>query len=97
RAASGRAARREARLGERARAEVRRLSWAERRDLADLPERITALEEALERLDATLADPSTWASDAQRAGRIAAERAEQAAALERLYARWEALERIAAP
>jgi ATP-binding cassette subfamily F protein uup len=69
-----------------------KLSTRERRELEELPDKITAAEAELAAVDARLADPSLYAGDRAAAQGVVAERGAVEARLRDLYARWEELE-----
>ena len=74
-------------------APAKKLGYKEQRELAELPERIAALEERLDALTAQLADPALYASEDN--GAVACLSDELKAVEETLkqaYARWETLE-----
>jgi ATP-binding cassette subfamily F protein uup len=75
-----------------ARAPKKKLSFAEERELAELPDRIDQKQARLDELHRLLADPKTYASGADQVAQLKAELAEIEPDLERLMARWEALE-----
>lgn len=69
----------------------KKLSWAERREFEDLPERIEGLEAELAELHRTLADPGFYKGDPETI-RATTERGEALEAdIERLMERWAAL------
>ena len=76
---------------ERPKAEPRKLGYREQRELEGLPDRIAEREDEVARLDRQLADPATYTRP--DVAEIVEKRAAAAAELERLYARWEELER----
>ena len=76
---------------ERPKAEPRKLGYREQRELEGLPDRIAERQDEVARLDRQLADPATYARP--DVAEIVEKRAAAAAELERLYARWEELER----
>ncbi|WP_313953258.1 ATP-binding cassette domain-containing protein [Accumulibacter sp.] len=69
-----------------------KLSWKEGRELAELPQRISALESEQKAIGARLADPQLYQSQAQEAQRLAARLSEIDAQLLVLLERWEVLE-----
>ncbi len=71
-------------------APTKALSWAERNELEGLPDKIEAAEAEQARLDALLADPTTY-TDGTDVGALNAESAASGTTVERLYARWESL------
>ncbi len=76
---------------------VRKLSFKERRELEELPERIAFLEEELEELHHRLADPALYreaASDDGGPAAIARREEELRGELENAYNRWEELEEL---
>jgi ABC transport system ATP-binding/permease protein len=73
----------------------RKLTYAEKKELAALPDRIAAAEEKLAEIDGTLEDPAFYARPRADHERLAAERAAADSALAALYRRWEELETIA--
>ncbi|QLQ25960.1 MAG: ATP-binding cassette domain-containing protein [Dechloromonas sp.] len=81
-----------ARAPEPARARGDRLSWKERRELDDLPDRIAALESEQAELGRRLADASIYQSDPQGAQRAAERLALIDDELMALLERWETLE-----
>jgi ATP-binding cassette subfamily F protein uup len=67
-----------------------RLTWKEKQELLGLPDAIAEAEAKLAALDAQLGDPAFYAkADVKQVTRA---RAEAAAEVARLYARWEELE-----
>jgi ATP-binding cassette subfamily F protein uup len=87
--------------GENARAEAaprtqadgsRKLSYKETRELAELPGRISALEDEQKEIAARLADPALYQTDPQAANALSARLAEIDDELIALLERWEALE-----
>jgi len=77
---------------QRPRTPSRRLSYNDRRELEQLPERIEELEAQRDALHSQLADPQLYQQDGSAAARIQAELAGVDKALEDAYARWEQLE-----
>jgi ATP-binding cassette subfamily F protein uup len=73
----------------------RRLTYAEKKELAGLPDRITAAEHALEAIDRRLADPETYAGPRSALDGLASERRAADEAVKALYRRWEELDAIA--
>ena len=69
-----------------------KLSWKEARELAELPERIAALEAEQKAIGERLADPTLYQSHAQEAQRLSARLGEIDEQLLGLLERWEALE-----
>ena len=67
-----------------------RLSYHEKQELKELPDRIAAAEEELATLDAKLADPVTYTRP--DVGEVTARRKVVAQSVQDLYARWEDLE-----
>ncbi len=67
-----------------------RLTYKEKQELAALPDAIAEAEARLAALDAQLGDPALYASAEVK--RVTTSRAEAAAEVERLYARWQELE-----
>ena len=78
----------------RERERTRKLSYQERKELDDLPDRLHEAEERLAALDAKLADPAFYGQPERRVKDITAERKQAADEVARLYARWEELEAI---
>jgi ATP-binding cassette subfamily F protein uup len=70
----------------------RKLGYLAQRELDGIEAAILAAEERKARLEATLADPATYARDGASVPRLQAELAEAAAEVDRLYARWQELE-----
>jgi ATP-binding cassette subfamily F protein uup len=68
------------------------LSYAERKELEVILDLVTAAEERALGIEARLADPAFYASEASEAGRLATELGVAQADLARLLARWEELE-----
>ncbi len=75
----------------------KRLSNWEERELAELPEKIEAVEGGLAALDVRLADPSVYSGDPSLAKSLTAERAGLQEKVDALLVRWEELESRAAP
>jgi ATP-binding cassette subfamily F protein uup len=75
----------------------KRLSNWEERELAELPEKIEAVEGELAALDVRLADPSVYSGDPSLAKSLTAERAALQEKVDALLVRWEELESRAAP
>jgi ATP-binding cassette subfamily F protein uup len=75
----------------------KRLSNWEERELAELPEKIEAVEGELAALDVRLADPSVYSGDPSLAKSLTAERAGLQEKVDALLVRWEELESRAAP
>jgi ATP-binding cassette subfamily F protein uup len=73
----------------------RKLSFRETRELAELPERIGALEAEQETLHATLADPDFYKSAGAEVARLNERLAVIEQELVAVYARWEELESLA--
>ncbi len=71
----------------------RKLSYKETRELAELPGRISALEDEQKEIARCLEDPSLYQSDSQRANALSARLAEIDDELMVLLERWEALEK----
>ena len=69
-----------------------KLSWKEARELAELPERIAALEAEQKAIGERLADPALYQSQGQEAQRLSARLGEIDEQLLGLLERWEALE-----
>lgn len=69
-----------------------RLGYMEKRELADLPGRIEALEKEQAEIFAKMAAPDFYKTDAGAISRLKARQAELDALLEAAYARWEDLE-----
>jgi len=78
-------------------AKSKRLSNWEERELAELPEKIEAVEGELAALDVRLADPSVYSGDSSLAKSLTAERASLQEKVDALLVRWEELESRAAP
>jgi ATP-binding cassette subfamily F protein uup len=78
-----------------AEAAPRKLTYAEKKELADLPDRIAAAERRLEEIDRRLSDPAFYAQPRGEHERAAADRAAADAEVKALYRRWEDLETIA--
>ena len=70
----------------------RKLSYKESRELAELPGRISALEDEQKEIARCLEDPALYQADAQRANALSARLAEIDDELMILLERWEALE-----
>lgn len=70
----------------------KRLNSAERRELEGLPDEIESAEAEVGRLQTALADPETYQGDGRRGAMLREELELAEAAVERLSARWEALE-----
>ncbi len=70
----------------------KRLSFAEQRELAELPQRIEALEQLQRELGAELCDPAFYRRDPKQQARVQARFAALPAELEAAYARWESME-----
>jgi len=66
-------------------------SYAERQELAALPERIEALEDRMAELEALLARPETYRDQAERVPALTTELSALPAQIEALYQRWELL------
>jgi len=75
-------------------AKARRLTWKEKEELAALPDRIHAEEERLSQLDAELADPAFYGKPQDHVVQRTKARADLAASVAALYARWEELESV---
>ncbi len=75
----------------------KRLSNWEERELAELPEKIEAVEGELAALDVRLADPSVYSGDPSLTKSLTAERAGLQEKVDALLVRWEELESRAAP
>jgi ATP-binding cassette subfamily F protein uup len=71
----------------------RRTPW-QQKELDGLPDRITLAEAEVAALDARLADPALYAGPKEEIQRVRAKRAELAASVEKIYARWEELEAL---
>jgi ATP-binding cassette subfamily F protein uup len=69
-----------------------KLSWKEAQELAELPEKIRALEEEQTGITARLSDGLLYTSQPAEAKRLQARFAELDTMLEAIMARWEALE-----
>ncbi|HET7752746.1 MAG TPA: ABC-F family ATP-binding cassette domain-containing protein [Anaeromyxobacteraceae bacterium] len=72
----------------------RKLSFKEQRELEGMEEAILAAEARKGALEATLSDPSTYATDGASVPRLRAELDEATAEVERLYGRWQELEAL---
>ena len=72
----------------------RKLSWKEKQELKELPERIEVLEAEKLALEATLADPETYRSRADEVNAIGAQIKALGGTIEETYARWDALEAL---
>ena len=74
-----------------------RLSSRERRDLAELPERIQAAEDSLAAVDTRLADSALYREDGavSEVAKLTEERARLQSELELLFQEWQRLEEIA--
>jgi ATP-binding cassette subfamily F protein uup len=75
----------------------KRLTFQQKQELAALPGRIEALEAELAHLHDLVADPSWYASAGKEVAVVTARLAELDAELERAFATWEELERLAQP
>jgi ATP-binding cassette subfamily F protein uup len=75
-------------------AAARRLTHAEKKELADLPDRIILAEKTLEELDQRLADPAVYAGPRSQQEALVAERKSAEQTVKSLYERWEELETI---
>jgi ATP-binding cassette subfamily F protein uup len=73
----------------------RKLTYAEKKELSELPDRIMAAERRVDEIDRRLADPAFYAQPHGEHARAAAERAAADSQVKALYARWEELESIA--
>jgi ATP-binding cassette subfamily F protein uup len=71
---------------------AKKRSYKIQRELDELPEKIAKHEEAIETINATMAEASFYQSDSERVNATLAELAQEQAQLDTLYARWEALE-----
>jgi ATP-binding cassette subfamily F protein uup len=67
------------------------LNGAEKKELANLEQKISALETKKESLEAALSGPDVWAGGGQKGRALEAEKAAADAELATMYARWEAL------
>ena len=76
-------------------APARKLTQAERKELDQLPDRITAAEAELESIDRRLGDPEFYRSPRPEQEKLAAARAAAAERVQSLYRRWESLEAVA--
>ncbi len=74
----------------------RALSFNEKRELAELPQRIEALEREQAQLHEKVADPQLYADGGKEAAAISARLAELDMEMEKAFAKWEELEAIAA-
>jgi ATP-binding cassette subfamily F protein uup len=74
---------------------ARKLTYAEKLELAALPDRIMAAEQRLEEIDRRLADPGFYSQPRAGHERAAAERAQADSDVKALYRRWEDLEAVA--
>ncbi len=79
----------------RPRTERRRLSFKEKKELEELPQRIEALEASIGALEAKLSDPATYRDHADEVGGWTEELGSRQAELEGLFGRWEELEALA--
>ena len=70
----------------------RKMSYKETRELAELPGRITSLEQEQARINQRLADPTIYQAEPQEAQRISLRLTEIDDELMALLERWEALE-----
>ena len=70
---------------------AQRLSYAEKKELEELPDRIDALETELAAVEARLADPATYRDDADAVPQLSKEAAELPPRIEALFTRWEEL------
>jgi ATP-binding cassette subfamily F protein uup len=70
---------------------AQRLSYKEKQELEELPERIDALEQELASLEATLGDPATYRDRADDVAALNARSDAIPGEIEALFARWEAL------
>lgn len=77
-------------------ARARKLSYKETRELEGMEAHIQGLEEELEKVNQTLADPNFYVERANEAAAYSAKVTELEAALETAFARWEELEEIRA-
>ena len=68
-----------------------RMSFGERSELKELPERIEALETELGQVETTLADPATYKDRTDEVAALTARCEALPSEIEALYARWEAL------
>ncbi|MFT6158184.1 MAG: ATP-binding cassette subfamily F protein uup [Myxococcota bacterium] len=68
------------------------LSYKERKELENLPEKIATIESGIAEIDAELADPATYHSGGDRAAELGVTQKEKQDALENLFDRWELLE-----
>jgi ABC transport system ATP-binding/permease protein len=75
---------------------ARRLSYKEQRELAAMPEKIQRLELEQRELQAAVADPALFQGNDPRGAAALQKLQSLAAELERAYARWDALETLAA-
>jgi ATP-binding cassette subfamily F protein uup len=73
----------------------RRLSFKERRELDELPQRIEALEAALQELHEAMADPAFYCRDGGEIAQAKARLASLEKELTQTYERWETLEGLA--
>ena len=73
----------------------RKLSYSDRRELAELPSLIEALEAEERALHATLADPELYRSDGAAVARVQQRLADVGRELAETLARWEALAELA--
>jgi ABC transport system ATP-binding/permease protein len=74
---------------------TRKLTHAEKKELAELPDRIVGAEARLEEIDRRLADSAFYALPRSEQERGAADRAQADRAVKELYRRWEELDGIA--
>ncbi|MCB2186036.1 MAG: ATP-binding cassette domain-containing protein [Deltaproteobacteria bacterium] len=75
----------------------RSLTFKQKQELADLPQRIEALEREQAQLHERVADPALYARGAQEVAAISTRLAELELEMEEAFALWEKLEAIAAP
>ncbi len=87
-AAAPRAAAREPAPDAPSEAARRKLSYRERREYEELPGRIASMEAEIAEIEAALADPSSYASDAIRAARLAERLPQARAELDEAETRW---------
>ncbi|MEJ2480553.1 MAG: ATP-binding cassette domain-containing protein [Acidihalobacter sp.] len=83
------------RIAPKPKANVRKLSYKEQRELDALPERIAALEAEQASLHGQLSDPAVYRDQPDTVRQTQARLAEVDAALELAFARWEELEAVA--
>jgi ABC transport system ATP-binding/permease protein len=80
----------------RAASKPRKLTFNEKRELEGIEEAIATAEARVDSLEATLSDPEVFKDRGEEVPKLLAELEQARAEVERLYARWEALDEIAA-